>query len=73
MQSAKEPAYPVEAFADGPAGEAAEQGFWDKVLVDYGRTNEGKVDRLCRYFADMGVKLGFACPAPRVAEPPPKR
>ena len=55
LQSKIEPAYPVEALDPGPAGEAAEAVWWNRVLI-WGRGEHAKVKRICNWATDLGLE-----------------
>lgn len=47
--------YPAEALQPGDAGAAAEDAWWNEVLI-WGRDNHGKVKRICGWADDLGRK-----------------
>jgi hypothetical protein len=55
LQAKIEPAYPVEALEPGPAGEAAEAAWWNRVLI-WGRGEHAKVKRICNWAVDLGLE-----------------
>lgn len=54
LQAAAEPTYPVEALTPGPAGEAAERAWWNSMLL-WGRGEQAKVQRICKWSIDLGL------------------
>jgi hypothetical protein len=56
LQPTTEPPYPDEALQPGPAGEAAEDAWWNSVLL-WGRDEHGKVERICKWAVDLGLEV----------------
>ena len=60
LKASPEPGYPDAALGTGPDADKTEQGWEDDILA-WGRGEHAKVERLCQFYADMGVNLGFLC------------
>jgi hypothetical protein len=56
LQPTIEPAYPDEALQPGPAGEVAEDTWWNSVLL-WGRGEHDKVERICKWAVDLGLEV----------------
>lgn len=61
MKPATEPLYPLAALEPGDAGRAAEDLWWNDVLA-WGRTEHGKVQRICVWADTLGKKHDQALP-----------
>ena len=55
LRASAEPGYPAAALEQGLAGEAAERLWWNEVLL-WGRDNEDRVHRICKWAVDLGFK-----------------
>lgn len=55
LRAEPEPAYPATALEPGPAGEAAEREWWNKILL-WGRGEHDRVQRVCKWAVDLGFK-----------------
>jgi hypothetical protein len=56
IQPAVEPAYPDAALIPGDAGKAAEDAWWNSVLI-WGRGEHSKVVRICGWARDLKMPL----------------
>lgn len=56
LQIVEEPGYPVEAVQPGEAGKAAEDAWWNDVLL-WGRDHRDKLARVCKWSADLGYEV----------------
>jgi hypothetical protein len=56
IKPAPEPAYPVEALQPGEAGKAAEDAWWNSILL-WGRGEQAKVARICDWATDLGLEV----------------
>lgn len=52
----KEPAYPEAALLPGDAGKAAEDAWWNSVLL-WGREHHDRVARICTWARDLKMKM----------------
>jgi len=51
-----EPAFPIAALDPTPDGKAAEDAWWNSILL-WGRDHHDKVERICKWSVDLGHKV----------------
>ena len=61
LKPAAEPLYPIEALEPGDAGKAAEDAWWNDVLI-WGRGERAKVKRICDWADTLGRKHNSPLP-----------